>query len=438
MRNFVQIEIENAEEFAAKLLFWSATFEHVSYLNSNHPQALGTYDLVVAVDAITQLRAEEKDNFLKLKKYIGTYKDWLFGHFSYDLKNETENLVSNNPDGIRFPELFFFQPRFLFLLRGNKMEVGYLAPFSTEQEVKICIQEVLSFNIPTHLVPLNQVDVQPRLTKDEYISKVNSIRENIHRGDIYEMNFCMEYFAEHVNINPEATYRELNAISQTPFSAFYRVANNYLASASPERFLKKAGTHLLSQPIKGTIRRGTSDASDQQLKEQLHQNEKDRTENVMVVDIVRNDLARSAERGSVKVDELYGIYSFRQVHQMISSISAELSPEIHFVDAIKNAFPMGSMTGAPKVKAMELIEEYETTKRGLYSGAVGYITPEGDFDFNVVIRSILYNQTNRYLSFMVGSAITSKSLPEEEYDECLLKAKAMLEVLHASHLISST
>ena len=151
----------------------------------------------------------------------------------------------------------------------------------------------------------------------------------------------------------------------------------------------------------------------------------------MIVDLVRNDLSRSAARGSVKVDELFGVYTFNQVHQLISSISCELKPEIHFVDAIKNAFPMGSMTGAPKVRAMQLIELFESTKRGLYSGAVGYISPEGNFDFNVVIRSILYNATNEYTSFMVGSAITANSNAEMEYEECLIKAEAMLTVLKA-------
>ena len=149
----------------------------------------------------------------------------------------------------------------------------------------------------------------------------------------------------------------------------------------------------------------------------------------MIVDLVRNDLTKSAIKGSVKVEELFGIYGFPQVYQMISTISCELDPEIHFIDAIKHTFPMGSMTGAPKVKAMELIEAYEFNKRGAYSGAFGYFTPEAEFDFNVIIRSILYDAKKQYLSFQVGGAITFAADPNAEYEECMLKASAIIQAL---------
>jgi para-aminobenzoate synthetase component 1 len=152
-------------------------------------------------------------------------------------------------------------------------------------------------------------------------------------------------------------------------------------------------------------------------------------ENLMIVDLVRNDLAKSSKPGSVKVEELFGIYSFKQLHQMISTVSSIKRENVDPVEVIKNAFPMGSMTGAPKIRAMELIEKYETTKRGVYSGASGYFTPEMDFDFNVLIRSIFYNDTANKLSFQVGSAITYDADPEYEYKECLLKAKAIFEIL---------
>ena len=141
-----------------------------------------------------------------------------------------------------------------------------------------------------------------------------------------------------------------------------------------------------------------------------------------------------AKRGSVKVEELCGLYSFEQVHQLISTISCEIDSDVSIIDILKSTFPMGSMTGAPKIRAMQLIEQYEKTKRGLYSGAVGYISPEGDFDFNVVIRSILYNENERYISYIAGSAITSKSIPEKEYEECMTKAKAMYTVFSNSYL----
>ncbi len=258
------------------------------------------------------------------------------------------------------------------------------------------------------------------------------IREHILDGDVYELNYCIEFFAKKARIDPLVVYEKLASRSPMPFSVFGRVHDCYMMGASPERFLKKTGTQLLSQPIKGTIRRGKDTAEDEQLKKLLQTDEKERAENMMIVDLVRNDLARSAVTGSVKVEEMFGIYTFAQLHQMISSVSAQLRPEVPFTEAIKHAFPAGSMTGAPKIKAMELIDQYEDVKRGLYSGAIGYITPEGDFDFNVVIRSILYNAATAYLSFQVGSAITYDAVGEKEYEECLLKAKAMWEVLTVS------
>lgn len=274
-----------------------------------------------------------------------------------------------------------------------------------------------------------KIDIKKRVTLEEYLNKVNILKKHIKRGDIYEINFCTEFFAEEVTIDIFETYKLLNSHSPAPYSAFFRLDNKYLLSASPERFMKKKDKKIISQPIKGTIKRGNNEKEDNFLKNFLKNDVKEKAENVMIVDLVRNDLSRTAAKGSVNVEELCGIYGFRQVFQMVSTVSSILKTGLHFVDAIKYCFPPGSMTGAPKIKAMELIEKYETTKRGLYSGAVGYISPKKDFDFNVVIRSILYNKTKKYLSFSVGGAITDKSAPEKEYEECLLKAKAMLEVL---------
>ncbi len=251
----------------------------------------------------------------------------------------------------------------------------------------------------------------------------------IHRGDIYEANFCMEFYADEANINPLEVYQKLNEISEPPFAVYFKNNKQFLLSASPERYLRKEGNKVISQPIKGTARRSFDLVQDEQLKIELEQNEKERSENIMIVDLVRNDLSHTASKGSVEVEELCKVYTFKQVHQMISTIASNVENSISPIEVIRSTFPMGSMTGAPKISAMKIIEELEETKRGLYSGAVGYFTPTGDFDFNVVIRSILYNAENKYLSFSVGSAITSKSIPENEYEECLVKAKAMFEVL---------
>ncbi|WP_316933289.1 anthranilate synthase component I family protein [Pedobacter lusitanus] len=271
------------------------------------------------------------------------------------------------------------------------------------------------------------------MDRKTYLSKVNELREHIARGDIYEVNFCQEFFAENAAINPYEVYLNLNKLSPTPFSGFFKLHGKYILSASPERFLCKRGEQLISQPIKGTAKRSHNQIEDELIKTALKNNLKEQAENVMIVDLVRNDLTKSAIRGTVKVNELFGIYSFPQVHQMISTVSCRMNPELHPVEAIANTFPMGSMTGAPKVRAMELIEETECSRRGIYSGAFGYFDPEGDFDFNVVIRSILYNEEKKYLSFQVGGAITFASSAEAEYEECMLKASAMIKTLKGPH-----
>ena len=249
------------------------------------------------------------------------------------------------------------------------------------------------------------------------------------RGDCYEINFCQEFFAENIAIDALATYNKLVDISPNPFSCFYKIEDKYLLCASPERYVKKEGTTIISQPIKGTYKRNLlNPITDNANKIALQQSTKDKSENVMVVDLVRNDLSKICEQGSVEVEELFGVYTFPQVHQMISTIKGIVRDDTDFADVLKATFPMGSMTGAPKKRVMELIEHYEQTKRGVYSGCVGYINPQQDFDFNVVIRSLLYNNTNKYLSYQVGGGITFYSNAENEYEECLLKAEAMKKV----------
>lgn len=275
----------------------------------------------------------------------------------------------------------------------------------------------------------NSIKIKLKIHKDEYFNKVTTILSHIHRGDIYEANFCQEFYAENTTIQPLETYNKLNAISKPPFATFLKVGSKYLLSASPERYIKKTGTKIVSQPIKGTAKRDKDLIMDSILKNDLVSDEKERSENIMIVDLVRNDLSLTAKKGTVKVEELCKIYSFDQVHQMISTVVSEVDVDTNPIDIIKTTFPMGSMTGAPKISAMQIIEDLEETKRGLYSGSVGYIKPNGDFDFNVVIRSILYNEANKYVSYSVGGAITAKSEPLKEYEECLVKAKAMREVL---------
>lgn len=421
--------IEHPEIFKQKLLIWANQFREVVFLDSNNfQQKYNNYDAVLAVDAFTSTKTDYFNAFEDLHQYQSKTQDWLFGYLSYDLKNDTEALTSQNFDGLAFPDLFFFQPKKVFFLKGNLLEMQYLNLCDDEMD-----DDFEEINYIQNLQPttynLQPIAVQQRISKEAYLQKVSKMLEYIHRGDIYEANFCMEFFGENTTIEPLEIYQKLNAISQPPFAVYFKNNHQYLLSASPERYLKKDGAKVISQPIKGTARRNSDPILDEQSKVDLENNPKERAENIMIVDLVRNDLSRTAMKGSVKVEELCGIYSFKQVHQMISTVVSQVVNTTSPVEIIKTTFPMGSMTGAPKISATKIIEELEETKRGLYSGAVGYFTPQGDFDFNVVIRSILYNSKNQYLSFSVGSAITSEATPEAEYEECLLKAKAMFEVL---------
>ncbi|MHC2992619.1 para-aminobenzoate synthase [Pontibacter sp. HJ8] len=411
-------------EFRLKALAWAETFPLVaSYTSNQIPYPYQGFDELLAVSAGKPIAFDPDHVFESLQQQLNRQESLWCGYLGYDLKNQIEKLSSNNPDQVGFPPLFFFEPQLYLYFKQDIITV-----YSSADPIENILQTIHTYRAPEQFVA-PRFEVQQRVSEQEYIRNVERVRQHILEGDVYELNYCMELFAEQVELHPLALYLALNETSPTPFSGFLKYEDRYLLCASPERFLKKEGRKLISQPIKGTIRRGNSPEEDRQLQQQLRTDEKELAENMMIVDLVRNDLRRSCATGTVKVEEMFGIYGFSQVSQMISTISGELREECSPVDALKGAFPMGSMTGAPKISAMQLIDALEVTRRGLYSGAFGYIKPDQDFDFNVVIRSLQYNATSRYLSFMVGSAITYDSVPEKEYDECLLKAKAMLEVL---------
>jgi len=407
--------------FKQKALRWAATFDAVCYLDSNDfKDPYSKFDTLIAIGIKDEITTTAGNAFGELAAFRNKHKGWITGYLSYDLKNEVENLTSSNSDHIQFPDLHFFAPLHLIIVRDDEAEVISDEP---EQVLKaIEEQEAQTGSI-------EPAALKQRFSKEQYLSAAANIKEHIARGDIYVTNFCQEFYADEVNIDPVAVFLELNRTSPKPFAAFYKLNNNYALCASPERFMAKRGSTLISQPIKGTAPRGDTFEEDEAIKLQLRNHAKEQQENVMIVDLVRNDLTKSAKPGTVKTQELFGIYSFMQVHQMISTVVCELREDVSPVEAVRNTFPMGSMTGAPKIRAMQLMEQYERSKRGLYSGAIGYFSPDDDFDFNVVIRSLLYNADARYLSFQAGSAITYHADAEQEYEECLLKASAVLEVL---------
>ncbi len=404
-----------------KALQWANSFNVCCCLDSNeYSDPYTQYDCLIAVGSTHELRANSGKSFQQLRNFYEEHKNWIFGLFSYELKNEVEQLSSTHSDKLDFPDLFFFVPTYLIALKDDKIEV-----LIGDDSI---ISSISNIEIDRPMLK-PELKIQNRFSREDYISTVKKLQEHIIRGDVYEINFCQEFFAEHAIIDPLGIYQSLNNLSPTPFAGFFKIYDRYILSATPERFLCKRGNKLISQPIKGTAKRSENLMEDEKIKADLKNSLKEQAENVMIVDLVRNDLTKSAVKGSVKVEELFGIYSFPQVHQMISTISCELDEKTHFIDAIKNAFPMGSMTGAPKIKAMQLIDRYEKSKRGAFSGSFGCIAPNGDFDFNVIIRSILYNTEQKYLSFQVGGAITYAANPEAEYEECLLKASAILKVL---------
>lgn len=410
----------NLNLFKQKALQWASTLDVCCCLDSNqYSDPYSQYDCLIAFGVDHQLKENAGNAFAQLKSFYEERKDWMFGLFSYELKNEVEEIKSRHTDELGFPDLYFFIPQFLIALKGDHITVLKGDP--------LIIERINEIDLELYTKP--DLKIQHRFDKKTYIETVEKLQSHIKRGDIYEVNFCQEFFAEQASIHPLSVYQALNTLSPTPFAGFFKIHNKYILSATPERFLCKRGDKLISQPIKGTAKRSKNAVIDEEIKVQLKSSVKEQAENVMIVDLVRNDLTKSAIQGTVKVEELFGIYTFPQVHQMISTISCKLEPKIHFIDAIKHTFPMGSMTGAPKVKAMQLIDTYEKSKRGVFSGSFGCISPTGDFDFNVVIRTILYNAERKYLSFQVGGAITYAANAEDEYEECLLKASAIMNVL---------
>ena len=430
-KNKATFSIKNIKAFKHQAFAWAVQEEVVCYLDSNDYQEdkYSSMEGLLAVGTASELLPSGDDSFEQLKKYYEEKKDWLFGFLTYDLKNEIEDLTSENFDGVELPDLHFFQPKIVIEFHNNSVTIHSKEESAFDVFEKILNTETFNEDDFFYGKKINREDIKSRISKEKYLETIAAVRKHIMKGDIYEMNFCQEFYVEDVDLNPYLLFEKFNTTGKAPFSAFYKLKDKFLLCASPERFLTKKGQKLISQPIKGTIKRGDTYFEDQKLKYKLFTSEKDRSENVMIVDLVRNDLAKSCKAGSVNVEELFGIYPFEQVHQMISTVVGELEDDVHFIDAIKNAYPMGSMTGAPKIRSMELIEKYEATKRGLYSGAVGYITPDGDFDFNVVIRSMIYNQPEKYLSYQTGGAIVFDSKPESEYAECLLKAKGMMQTL---------
>ena len=364
-----------------------------------------------------------------MSQFVQTHRgSYIFSCLSYDIKNQVEDLTSNNDNRLGFPDAIFWVPKYVVLIDNN--EVNFVQGQRNNESANF-LNTVLSVKNQEKF-PSVEFEMRARTSKENYLAHVSELQEHIQLGNIYEVNYCQEFYAEEVELQqPIEAYFKLNSITKAPYSSYFAFKEFYVLGGSPELYIQKTGDKISSSPIKGTRKRGKTPTEDGQLKKELFNDQKERSENVMIVDLVRNDLSKIATKGSVQVDELFGVYSFETVHQLISTISCRVDNSTSFTDILHASFPMGSMTGAPKISAMKLIEEHEEFKRGIYSGAIGLIKPNGDFIFNVVIRSLLYNSKEKYLSCPVGGAITINSIPEKEYEECLVKVQGILDQMNA-------
>lgn len=425
MQESTKLKLTDATLFKKQCIVWASQFSTFLCLDNNYSKdKYHQEEFIIAVDTMSKLEGQNTNNYFeKLKSYHTENKQTIYGYLSYDLKNDVEKLHSKKIDKLGFPELYFFTPRYEI-----KIQEDYCI-INRNYIESIYIKDVIEAVDVSTEISLNEIEWKKRVSKTTYIETVEKIRKDIEEGTVYELNYCYENYAEHIDIDTTAIFIKLNEKIKAPFSSLVKLNNKFVLSFSPERFMQMQEGKMISQPIKGTRKKGSSTKENEALKQDLLHDDKERAENVMIVDLVRNDFARSATSGTIKVEELFGIYEFENIIQMISTVSAQKRENINAIDALKLCFPMGSMTGAPKIKAMQLIEQYENTKRGVYSGAIGYIKPNGDFDFNVVIRTLLYDATKQYLSYQVGGAITYDSVAEKEWEETLAKFQSVLGYL---------
>ncbi len=408
------------------MLNWLQRFNIFCLLDSNdYNLTPHVYEYLVGAGCADSLDGTV-DNFPAVDAFLSN-NQWTFGHLSYNLGLALHSMPSQKEDRLGFPSFFFFKPEVVLYIKRDRLHID--CPWSDEvyQQIMTCSEQ--------GTVGAMDLQVQHRGSEEAYLQTVKLLQEHLRRGDCYEINFCQEFFSEQAVINPAAAFQALSLVSPNPFAAFYKLEDRYLMCASPERFLNREGDRLLSQPMKGTASRVTGDeGADLAAATELSLSQKNRSENVMVVDLVRNDLSIVCEEGTVTVDELFGIQTFPALHQMVSTVSGTVGSGASFSEIITATFPMGSMTGAPKQRVMELIEKYEASNRGIFSGSVGYISPEGNFDFNVVIRSMMYNAISGYFSYQVGSGITVYSDVDKEWEECLLKAGSIRSLMTGTPL----
>ncbi len=421
---YKKVTSQEAKILSKRIILLGQQFEYFSFLETglkNHQNLV--YDFVAGFGAksifnLSNLPLNTVDDFLN-----NNTNEWKFVQLNYNLfKSIYPGIKSNHDKKFDFNLLTIFISETVITLKNNEIFI-YGNYNLIESALQLDNNSILSASKQSKNTLIKHVNFS------EYQLQFNKIQDYLKRGDVYEVNYCIPYFIKTEKLDLITIYSNQKNISPAPFSSFIKCKNDYLLCASPERFIKKTGQHISCFPMKGTIKKTGDAHQDKLLKSQLLSSEKEKSENVMIVDLTRNDLSKIAEKGSVSVKELFGIYEFPQVYQMISTVEAQLKENTSFSTILKALFPMGSMTGAPKISAIKIIDEVECFSRELFSGSVGYIEPNGDFDFNVVIRSILYNSDKQEALIAAGGAITVQSNALDEYNECLLKANVNLQLL---------
>ncbi len=423
-RNKISFDLQAHDNFKTKMLNWANRFSIFCLLeNTSEPTGTDAFTWVAAVDATAAVTLSRHGYLQQLQQFLNEHTGWKFAHFGYELKDEIHGQASKIPTNNSLADGFVFVPRHLVTC------INSIVCIESDTDVELLLKQINLAEIADTTLDAS-VKLTEQVNREHYIDSIEAIQQNIQAGECYELNYCVQQTGYAENVNPLTVYEKLSKQSPVPFAALYKNNQHYCICASPERFIKISGRTIMSQPIKGTAGRFLDDATeDERIKNVLAASKKDKAENVMVVDLVRNDLSRVCEIGSVQVPELFGIYSFATVHQMISTIKGTLKQDISFTDILKATFPMGSMTGAPKHRVMQLIQKFEAGNRGLFSGSLGYIQPNGDADFNVVIRSIFYDSITKKVNAFAGGGITAQSQALAEWEECALKMQSMRTVL---------
>lgn len=378
---------------------------------------------------------QEKLNLYKIEREEIPFVGGGVGYFSYELAHLMEKLPNTVKKDVDIPEMVmgFYDGIIIIDHRDDKKYIGAIGfKENIEEIIKKIEKNIEQYEFQLKMKKNKETvvknrDINSNMTEDYYLASIKKLKDYIYSGDIYQVNFTQRFECDFEGDSNEL-YKNLKTINPAPFAAYLDFGEGKIISSSPERFIKLTDGTIETRPMKGTRPRGKSKAEDEKLKAELINSEKDRAELLMIVDLMRNDISRVAKTGSVKVTELFHLEEYATVLQMVATIEGELKDELSAVDIIKSTFPGGSITGAPKIRAMEIIDELETTARNIYTGSIGYLGFDGDMDLNIAIRTIVLKDEKAY--FQVGGGIVWDSDPHEEYEESLVKGRALVKALN--------